>query len=1618
VKINRKKKLKRVKRIVDAESDEEADNHEENEREAIERELFDGEDDVQPHTSGKRAERESQIDDRYGAVSGSEESEDEDNFIVDEDDRPISKPRKRKGHRYNDEAMQQAQDIFGVEFDFDELDNYGEEGMYDESEEETYEDEMAEGDVDSSRTARRKSKGKRRSMRKSIYEVYEPSELERSHLTDFDNKVRNTDVPERFQLRSIPVSPADDAEIEEESDWIFTNAFSTPTISIQNQGVDGSKLPLAGKKDSAVLLKIREALKFIRNSLFEVPFIAYYRKEHVCPDLEMGDQHNLRINDLWTVYKWDEKWCRLQKRKANMIKLFKSMQEFQSDEIMKDPESPMAEGMRLINDFDIERINNISTFEELHDCWLQFQLYYSTELPAMKQEILRRERERRLEQLTEEDAERVMQEEEEAINMKLTSLRLAQRKDTYTICKEAGIIGLAIKFGLTPEQFAENVRDNYVKHEVEQYPIDPLEVAHDYVCNRFATPDAVLKAAKFMVAKQISSDPLVRQCIRKEFFERAKMHVKPTKKGYKEIDENHPCYTYKYLKNKPVMELTGDQFLQLIIAQKEGLITFRITIDREEFMNTAPQTTHTYFDEIKQFYQKDEFSDLVLLWNKQREEALEIALNEFLYPSFEKELKAKLLQEAEEGIILACRTKLQNWLKVAPYKPTSPLIDDEDFDIREGVRIMGLAFISDDDNPTFAALIDGDGEVTDHLRLPYFMFKRFQYASPQEKEMREKDKDKLKRFILAKKPHVICIGAESMAARNVVEDVMSVIQDLIETEQFPSIPVELVDDELSSVYMNSKRAVAEFPEYPALLRQAISLARRMFDPLIEFSQLCTADEEILCIKYHSLQSYVSKDLLLENLYFELIHRTNDVGVDINRALVHPFTAQLVQFVCGLGPRKSAALIRTLKKQQTPLLESRTQLVMNCQIGKTVFINCAGFIRIDTTQLSDTGTDTYIEVLDSTRVHPEAYEWARKMAVDALEYDENESDVNPAGALEEIVENSGKLQDLDLDAFAEELTRQGFGSKRITLYDIRSELTERYKDNRTVYTTPQSEEVFHLLTKETPETFYIGKLVIGKVVSIARKKPQSDQLDQANPIRSDDTGLWQCPFCMKGDFAELSEVWAHFDSENCPGQPMGIRVRLDNGILGMVDTRMISDKEINDPSERVQIGMTVHARVVKINTDKFFVELTCRTSDLNDRNNHWRPPKDFCYDYEAEDVDNKTDEETKKKQNRQTYIKRIIVHPSFHNIDYQKAERMLESMDQGEAIIRPSSKGTDHLTLTWKVTDGINQHVDILEQSKDNAFSLGHQLYINNEAYEDLDEIIARYVHPMAAFARELINFRYYRSADGGKKEIIERVLTEEKKKNPSKIHYIISASREFPGKFLLSCLPRTTVKHEYITVTPEGFRYRKNSFRSVNSLFRWFKDHFRDPIPQTPQPTRTPMGQSSQITGDTTPGINQAIQRAAASMGPSMFNTLSQVNVQTPSFAGTSMHSSFTHPNFYPQGTPTATPVMTPAGNQMGTPRGYPAATPQQSGWNTGSMPPPNQPAPRQGAPQQGRPRSRVGSDWSSQAENWNKKRPMQPRTPLYATPGASSQMSISPNSSPNYNKGDQTPLLSHVFEN
>ena len=146
-------------------------------------------------------------------------------------------------------------------------------------------------------------------------------------------------------------------------------------------------------------------------------------------------------------------------------------------------------------------------------------------------------------------------------------------------------------------------------------------------------------------------------------------------------------------------------------------------------------------------------------------------------------------------------------------------------------------------------------------------------------------------------------------------------------------------------------------------------------------------------------------------------------------------------------------------------------------------------------------------------------------------------------------------------------------------------------------------------------------------------------------------------------------------------------------------------------------------------------------------------------------------------------------------------------------------------MTWKVTDGVHQHIDVKEKQKENAFSLGKSLWINGEEYEDLDEIVARHVNPMAAHARDILNYKYYRDTQGAKRDIAEEILREEKRKAPSKIPYIISVVAKvskflFPKMFklsTLSCFPGHAWKvHAFVpTATESSTRVRHRDARRV-----------------------------------------------------------------------------------------------------------------------------------------------------------------------------------------------------------
>jgi transcription elongation factor SPT6 len=344
--------------------------------------------------------------------------------------------------------------------------------------------------------------------------------------------------------------------------------------------------------------------------------------------------------------------------------------------------------------------------------------------------------------------------------------------------------------------------------------------------------------------------------------------------------------------------------------------------------------------------------------------------------------------------------------------------------------------------------------------------------------------------------------------------------------------------------------------------------------------------------------------------------------------------------------------------------------------------------------------------------------------------------------------------------------------------------------------------------------------------------------------------------------------------------------------------------VTNPLERVRLDQVIYARINYINIERFSVDLTSKSSDLRDDKERWRPVKDSFYDrtHEADDL-NEIEKEKKVKQaaKERSFVKRVIAHPSFMNINYNECEKILMKKDLGDAIIRPSSKAPDHLTITWKLVDGVLHNIDVIEKSKTNQFSLGKRLLIidprtqETEEFEDLDEILARYIKPMANIVSDTTSHKYYRnlsqplpsatpsgsatpaqttittsttglpptSADAQK--ILNNLLIDDKRRNPSRIRYYITISREYPTKFIISYMPVRKPIHEFFTVTPKGIRFRSKMFPSLTDALNWFKINYNDNA-IAPSPMRT-SSSSIRVPSSTSSAMATSNTANAISMG-------------------------------------------------------------------------------------------------------------------------------------------------------
>lgn len=286
-------------------------------------------------------------------------------------------------------------------------------------------------------------------------------------------------------------------------------------------------------------------------------------------------------------------------------------------------------------------------------------------------------------------------------------------------------------------------------------------------------------------------------------------------------------------------------------------------------------------------------------------------------------------------------------------------------------------------------------------------------------------------------------------------------------------------------------------------------------------------------------------------------------------------------------------------------------------------------------------------LDDTRIHPEDYELARKMATDALELDEEDiHDEHPSQVVTAIMSDGDrekKLTELNLDEFAISLYEANHDQKRHTLNVIREELLKPFAEQRERFKLPLDWDIMTMLTGETLKTLSVGLIVSALVFRIQKE---------------------------------------------------GITVRLDSGIEGSITAEFLTETGEN-PHKVVKKGQTITCIVIDIRfnleVDEFNVLLSCRPSDLAEGDRVFRHVQlDDMWD----DARHKKDQDllARKKRAETDRTRRVIKHPNFHNFNTAQAEAYLEKQQRGDVVIRPSSKGIDHLAVTWKVDDKLYQHI--------------------------------------------------------------------------------------------------------------------------------------------------------------------------------------------------------------------------------------------------------------------------------------------------------------------------------------
>ncbi len=516
---------------------------------------------------------------------------------------------------------------------------------------------------------------------------------------------------------------------------------------------------------------------------------------------------------------------------------------------------------------------------------------------------------------------------------------------------------VAIAKGLQPlaEKILAQDKTLNVKAEAEKYLSDEVK-----------TVSEAIDGAKDIIAEIVSDDAATRKKLRNFFFRHGEISSSYAKG--KETEDEAKTYGMYADYREPVGEIKSHRVLALNRGEKEEFLKVSIVVD-EEFAKRIAASG----------FLKDggESSKLV-------KEAAEDGYTRLIAPSVEREVRAQLFDDASEQAIKMFELNLKPLLMQPPLKDKITMGWDPAY--RTGCKIC---------------VVDGTGKVLD---------KTVVFPTPPQNKT-EEAKAVLKKLVEKYGVEVISCG-NGTASKESELFIAELIKE-IKAETGREVGYVIVNEAGASVYSASALGAEEFPDYDVTARSAVSIARRLQDPLAELIKI---DPKSIGVgQYQHDMNEKRLDGALSGVLEDCV---NSVGVDLNTASV-----SLLKYVAGLNAAVAKNIV--VYREEHGRFKSRKQLLKVPKLGEKAYTQCAGFLRIDGGE----------NILDNTAVHPESYEKAEKLL--AL-FSYTKEDVK-----------ARRIADLrqKIKAYGEEKAAKETELDRATLADIVTELMKPGRDIR-------------------------------------------------------------------------------------------------------------------------------------------------------------------------------------------------------------------------------------------------------------------------------------------------------------------------------------------------------------------------------------------------------------------------------------------------------------------------------------------------------------------------------------------------------------------------------------------